>query len=327
MPPFYVVTGESMAASANTAQTQNKHGKVVIKPAIDALIDRFVELLWLRQGVSQHTSNAYRTDLRSLQAYLQSHRQHDLPALDVDDIEAYLLHRRTQQYSPRSTSRALSALKKFFQFARTELGVAHDPTAQLQRPKQPAALPHSLTEEDVLALLDAPDTASAIELRDRAMLEVLYATGLRVTELVQLTLSQLSMQQELVRVVGKGNKERLVPLGEEALNWLQEYLQQGRPNIHAQGGEWVFITNRGGPLSRQAFWYRIKTYAQRADIRTHLSPHTLRHAFATHLLNHGADLRVLQMLLGHSDLSTTQIYTQVAKERLAQLHASHHPRA
>lgn len=294
---------------------------------VDDLIDRFVELLWLRQGVSQHTSSAYRTDLRMFQRFLQDQQRCFLPDITSTEIEDYLLFRRQQQYSPRSSARFLSALKKFFQFARNELGVQADPTANLQRPKQPAAIPHSLTEADVLALLAAPNTELALELRDRAMLEVLYATGLRVTELVQLSLQQLSMQQELVRVVGKGDKERLVPLGEDALEWLQLYLRQARPALHANGGEWVFITNRGGPLSRQAFWYRIKIYAKRADIHTHLSPHTLRHAFATHLLNHGADLRVLQMLLGHSDLSTTQIYTHVARERLQQLHASHHPRA
>lgn len=177
------------------------------------------------------------------------------------------------------------------------------------------------------ALLEAPDTEDPIHMRDRAMLEVLYATGLRVTELVHLTMSQVSLQQELVRVVGKGNKERLVPLGEEAMDWLQRYLREARRAIHQQPGDWVFVTRRGGPLTRQAFWHRIKFYAGQADIRSHLSPHTLRHAFATHLLNHGADLRVLQMLLGHSDLSTTQIYTHVARERLQQLHATHHPRA
>lgn len=295
--------------------------------AVAEQIDRFVERLWLRDGVSDHTSAAYRSDLCQLQLFLQAQQRPSLSESQVEDLEAYLLHRRQQGFSPRSTSRALSAVKKFFRFARQELGVTHDPTQHLQRPKQPQALPHSLSEVEVEALLAAPDVQLPLELRDRAMLEVLYATGLRVTELVQLRLSQLSISQELVRVIGKGNKERLVPLGEEALTWVSEYLGSARSALHQHDSDWVFITQRGGPLTRQAFWYRLKHYAQRAGIDSHLSPHTLRHAFATHLLNHGADLRVLQMLLGHSDLSTTQIYTHVARERLQQLHQQFHPRA
>lgn len=298
-----------------------------IPAAVDEQISSFLDRLWLQQGVSKHTSSAYQSDLRQFQKFLSLNKRSPLTQATAEDIEDYLLWRRQQGLSPRSTSRSLSALKKFYQFARTQQWCALDPTARLQRPKQPQAIPHSLSESEVEALLDAPDTTDAMELRDRAMLEVLYATGLRVTELTQLTTDQISMQQELVRVIGKGNKERLVPLGEEALHWVRLYLQSGRPVLHQKPGDWLFVTRRGGPLTRQAFWYRIKCYAQRADIRSHLSPHTLRHAFATHLLNHGADLRVLQMLLGHSDLSTTQIYTHVARERLQQLHAQHHPRA
>ncbi|CAB0149830.1 Tyrosine recombinase XerD [Pseudidiomarina piscicola] len=293
------------------------------------LINTFLERLWLKQGVSQHTSSAYGTDLKKFYQFLLEYQGEaaDLLQVETEAIENYLLWRRQQGLSPRSTARALSALKKFYNYAVKERWCSVDPTTRLRQPKQPQSIPHSLAESEVEALLAAPDLDDPVQLRDRAMLEVLYATGLRVTELVQLNFSQVSMQQELVRVIGKGNKERLVPLGESALELLQQYQQHGRPALSQKNSDFVFITRRGGPLTRQAFWHRIKYYAQRADIRSHLSPHTLRHAFATHLLNHGADLRVLQMLLGHSDLSTTQIYTHVARERLQQLHASHHPRA
>lgn len=293
------------------------------------IIATFLDRLWLKQGVSPNTSSAYATDLKKFLQFLLAHRGDtaELLSATTSDIEDYLLWRRQQGLSPRSTARALSALKKFYTYAVQERLCHDDPTARLRQPKQPQALPHSLAETEVEALLDAPDTSDPVQLRDRAMLEVLYATGLRVTELTQLTYSQISLQQELVRVIGKGNKERLVPLGETALEWLQRYNKEARAQLSKLPSDFVFITRRGGPLTRQAFWHRIKFYAQQADIRSHLSPHTLRHAFATHLLNHGADLRVLQMLLGHSDLSTTQIYTHVARERLQQLHAVHHPRA
>ncbi|EKE84830.1 site-specific tyrosine recombinase XerD [Idiomarina xiamenensis] len=306
--------------------------KVSNKPH-DEHIEQFLDRLWLQQGVSQHTLSAYRSDLQQLLKFLLHHTacQRLLDA-ETQHLQDYLLWRRQQGLSPRSTARLLSASKKFYRFALQQLGLQHDPCAQLQRPKQAASIPHSLTESEVEALLQAPDVDTAIGLRDRAMLEVLYASGLRVSELVQLSLSQLSLQQGLVRVIGKGNKERLVPLGEESLDWLERYLKHGRAALHDGAGDWVFVSGRAkqrqsAGMTRQAFWYRIKAYAQQADIRSHLSPHTLRHAFATHLLNHGADLRVLQMLLGHSDLSTTQIYTHVARERLQQLHSQHHPRA
>ena len=284
-----------------------------------------IEHLWLHQGVSHNTQASYRSDLRRYCDYL-SQQQHRLLDTTTGGLQDYLLWRRSQGLSPRSTSRFLSAMKKFCQFAIKQNWLSHDPSATLKRPKLPQAIPHSLSEEDVEALLDAPDTDTELGLRDRTMLEVLYASGLRVTELIRLQLEQISLKQGLVRIIGKGDKERLVPLGEEALDWLQRYLQYGRPALSDKSSPWIFITQRGTLLTRQAFWYRIKHYADRAGIRAHLSPHTLRHAFATHLLNHGADLRVLQMLLGHSDLSTTQIYTQVARERLQSLHAQHHPR-
>lgn len=298
-----------------------------LSTATDELISTFLDRLWLKQGVSKHTSAAYGTDLRNFARFLAGNASFDLLQVHTTDLEDYLLWRRQQGLSPRSTARALSALKKFYQYAVAERMIASDPTARLRQPKQPQAIPHSLSEAEVEELLQAPDLSDPIQQRDRTMLEVLYATGLRVTELVSLTLNQVSMAQELVRVIGKGNKERLVPLGQEALALLTEYMKNTRPALHERPGEWLFVTRRGGPLTRQAFWHRIKFYAKVADIRSHLSPHTLRHAFATHLLNHGADLRVLQMLLGHSDLSTTQIYTHVARERLQQLHAQHHPRS
>jgi integrase/recombinase XerD len=300
---------------------------VAIAAETDERIAHFLDRLWLKQGVSKHTSSAYQTDLRNFERFLTSHHQGSLLQAKANHLEDYLLWRRQQGLSPRSTNRALSAIKKFYQYACAERLCEHDPSSRRKRPKQPQTIPHSLSEAEVDALLQAPVVDDPLQLRDRAMLEVLYASGLRVTELVHLSASQVSISQGLVRVIGKGDKERLVPLGEEALDWLQRYLREARPEFLKQPCDWLFITRRGGPLTRQAFWHRIKYYAAQADIRSHLSPHTLRHAFATHLLNHGADLRVLQMLLGHSDLSTTQIYTHVARERLQQLHAAHHPRA
>ena len=296
-----------------------------IHPQDAERIEQFVEHLWLAHGVSENTQAAYRSDLKKFCEFLAQHRLglHQLTSAVVQD---YLLWRRSQGLSPRSTSRFLSAMKKLTPYALKSGWFVTDPIAKLKRPKMSPAVPHSLTESDVLSLLDAPDVDTPIGLRDRAMLEVLYATGLRVTELVRLQYDQVSLAQGLVRVVGKGDKERLVPLGEEAIEWLSRYMKSGRPVLSERQSGWVFITQRGTLLTRQAFWYRIRTYAEQAQINSHLSPHTLRHAFATHLLNHGADLRVLQMLLGHSDLSTTQIYTQVAKERLQQMHATFHPR-
>jgi integrase/recombinase XerD len=221
----------------------------------------------------------------------------------------------------------LSCLRGFYQYQLRESRISLDPTLDIDSPKMGRPLPKSLSEQDVEALLNAPDTDEPLELRDKAMLELLYASGLRVTELITLQVGQLSVNQGVVRVMGKGSKERLVPTGEEALDWLQRYMKDGRPALlGARMSDTMFPSRRGAVMTRQTFWYRIKIYAQRAGIRQSLSPHTLRHAFATHLINHGADLRVVQLLLGHSDLSTTQIYTHVAKERMKDLHAQHHPR-
>ncbi|MGH8678136.1 MAG: site-specific tyrosine recombinase XerD, partial [Burkholderiales bacterium] len=228
---------------------------------------------------------------------------------------------------PRSAARLLSSLKRFYRFFLREGRISADPTLQVEAPKLPRGLPKSLTEEDVQALLNAPDITRALGLRDRAMLETLYASGLRVSELVGLKISQVDRNGGVVRILGKGAKERLVPLGEEALDWIWQYLAGARPQLlNGRGADALFVTARAHAMTRQAFWNLIKRYAATSGIRKALSPHTLRHAFATHLLNHGADLRVVQMLLGHSDISTTQIYTHVARERLKQLHARHHPR-
>ena len=289
-------------------------------------IDRFCDALWLERGLSEHTISAYRSDLAGAARFL-GERNRQLLHASRDDLRDYLKHRRAGHAKSRTAARLLSTLRRFYRYLLRESLIDEDPTALLDSPKLERPLPKTLTEEQVERLLNAPDAASALGLRDRAMLETLYATGLRVSELVGLTLSQLGMTQGLVRVVGKGNKERLVPLGEEALAALNRYLDGARSDlVRKRSTDAVFVTARGGPLTRQAFWHNIKRYALQAEIKVSLSPHTLRHAFATHLLNHGADLRVVQMLLGHSDLSTTQIYTQVARARLKELHSKHHPR-
>jgi integrase/recombinase XerD len=251
-----------------------------------------------------------------------------LSAATREDILRYQGVRIQESRKARSEARLLSSLRRFYRYLCREEIRESDPTTQIESPRLGRPLPEGLSEQEVEALLEQPDIEQCLGLRDRTMLEVLYATGLRVSELVTLTIEQLNMRQGLVRCVGKGNKERLVPLGEEALDWLQQYLIEARP-VLLQGyvSEDLFPTRRGKAMTRQAFWYLIKRYAQQAEIEKPLSPHTLRHAFATHLLNHGADLRVVQLLLGHSDLSTTQIYTHIARERLKSLHASHHPRA
>jgi integrase/recombinase XerD len=293
---------------------------------VDDLIDRFCDVLWLEHGLSQHTIAAYRSDLLRLSRYLAAHNR-DLRRATRDDVRAYLAHRRQTRARATTAARLLSTLRRFYRYLLREKEVDDDPTALIDSPKLSRRLPRSLTEAQVESLLAAPDAAKPLGVRDRAMLETLYATGLRVSELVGLTLGQVGMVQGVVRVVGKGNKERLVPLGEEAIAWLGRYQREARAQLVKQRStDAVFVTARGGPLTRQAFWHNIKRYARRAGIRVPLSPHTLRHAFATHLLNHGADLRVVQMLLGHADLSTTQIYTHVARARLQELHARHHPR-
>jgi len=297
-----------------------------LPPTEQQLIDQFLDNLWVERGVSDHTLKAYGSDLEGL-VHALGQRNTTLLCASREDLYAYLAIRVEQGASPRTTARLLSSLRRFYRYLLRQGDIVDDPTAQIDAPKLGRALPNSLTEADVEALLNAPDVEDSLGLRDRAMLELLYASGLRVSELVGLKLGEISLAQGVVRVFGKGGKERLVPMGEECLEWLQQYLSEARPALlKGKIDEAVFVTTRGAAMTRQAFWYLIKRYAQQAGINSSLSPHTLRHAFATHLLNHGADLRVLQMLLGHSDLSTTQIYTHVARERLKSLHAAHHPR-
>lgn len=290
------------------------------------VIDTFLDAMWMERGLSRNTLTAYRTDLSGLANWLRSRGSALLTAGRVD-LLGYLAHRIQQGAQPRSTARLLSSARRFYQYFLRESRIEHDPTALIESPKIGRLLPGSLTEEEVEALLEQPDLETVLGLRDRAMLEVLYACGLRVSELVVLRLDQISLSQGVVRVVGKGNKERLVPMGEVCLALLGQYMLRARPELaRGTASDAVFLTRRGDAMTRQAFWYLIKRHAKQAGIARPLSPHTLRHAFATHLLNHGADLRALQLLLGHSDLSTTQIYTHVARERLKQLHADHHPR-
>lgn len=293
--------------------------------AHQTLLDEFIDQIWLEEGLARNTLESYRRDLAQLTVWLES-RSTGLLAVERADLEQYLA-RRTPVSKPRSIGRLIASMRRFYRYFLREGRIAADPTVQLDSPKLPRSLPKSLTEEDVVALLKASDDSQLLGLRDRAMLETLYATGLRVTELVNLKVSEVSLQEGVVRVVGKGSKTRLVPLGEEALDWIMRYMKESRPMIlDGQLSDSLFVTQRGGAMTRQSFWYLIKRYAKLAGISKPMSPHTLRHAFATHLLNHGADLRVVQMLLGHADISTTQIYTHVARERLKQLHAKHHPR-
>ncbi len=291
------------------------------------VIESFLDAMWLERGLSENTLSAYRTDLNKFCSFSASQDRHfSLLNFTKADIEFYLAHRYDLGLSERSTSRFLSSLRTFCGYLLQQKHRDDDPMRLLQNPKLPQTLPKTLSEEQVENLLNAPNTEDPIELRDKAMLEVLYASGLRVSELVSLRIGQIDLQQGVARVTGKGNKDRLVPLGEEAVSWLLRFLKVGRPMLLKSETDVVFPSKRGVLMTRQTFWHRIKYYAIVAGINSPLSPHTLRHAFATHLLNHGADLRVVQMLLGHSDLSTTQIYTHVATERLQKLVAEHHPR-
>jgi integrase/recombinase XerD len=284
----------------------------------------FLDALWMERGLSPNTLDAYRTDLNRFAVWLDGQGESLMSARRHHVLE-YLA---SLAASPaRSNARRLSTLRRFYQYQARERRLLDDPTLRVDGPRLGRPLPGSLTEGEVEALLEAPDVLSPLGLRDRTMLELLYATGLRVSELVGLTLAQVSLQQGVLRVTGKGSKERLVPFGEDASDWLEKYLLEARPGLlRGRPSHALFPTARGAAMTRQAFWYLIKRYARLAGTRREPSPHTLRHAFATHLLNHGADLRVVQMLLGHSDISTTQIYTHVARERLRQLHAQHHPR-
>ncbi len=291
----------------------------------DHIIEAFIGRLWLEHGLSDNTLAAYRADLKFFAAWLQDK---PLPAANAADISAYMLLRQQQGLAARSSARLLSCLRRFYADLTQRREIETDPATLIDAPKLARRLPGVLSETDVELLLQAPNTEHSLGLRDRAMLELLYATGLRVTELVELSLQQLHMRQGCVRIIGKGDKERLTPFGEEAREWLERYAREARPNIlHGRQCDYLFVTQRGDKMTRQAFWHIIKNYAKLAGLRTEgLSPHTLRHAFATHLLNHGADLRVVQLLLGHADLSTTQIYTHIAQHRLKQLHTQFHPR-
>ena len=294
---------------------------------ISSELERFTTALWLERGLSDNTREAYSRDVQGLNAWLLDQSRGDALTASESDVQAYLGARLSRGSSHRSISRLLSSLRSFYQYLVREGDLSSDPTQHLDRPKPSRPLPKSLSESEVDQLLHAPDTSVVVEHRDLAMLEVLYASGLRVSELVGLTLPQLSLNQGVVRVFGKGGKERLVPLGEAAIETVTDYLGSTRQALlRDRQSDVLFPSNRGKVMTRQTFWYRIKIYAKRSGIDPNLSPHTLRHAFATHLINHGADLRVVQMLLGHSDLTTTQIYTHVARSRMQALHEKHHPR-
>jgi integrase/recombinase XerD len=296
-------------------------------PASAELIDTFCDQVWLQDGLAPSSLSSYRRDLTAWAGWLDR-RGSSLLAAQRTDVEAFLADQFRAKAKATSIARRLSSLRRFYALQLLQGTLRADPTLRVRAPKLPRRLPKNLSEAQVEALLAAPDPETTLGLRDRAMLETLYATGLRVSELVGLTLAQVSLDMGVVRVLGKGSKERLVPLGEESIVWLKRYLATGRPSLVGEGkSAAVFVTARRGPLTRQAFWALLKRLGMKAGIpATSISPHVLRHAFATHLLNHGADLRVVQLLLGHADITTTTIYTHVARERLKKLHAQHHPR-
>lgn len=293
------------------------------------IIERFLDALWMEHGLSQNTLAAYKNDLANLSAWLNQNNSH-LQSATQHKLQAFLAYRYESGSKNRSAARLLSSMRRFYVWLMRERKIEVNPAALIEAPKPEQPLPKTLTEQQVEELINAPDMNDSLGMRDKAMLEILYATGLRVSELVGLEFSQVSVDPGVVRVIGKGGKERLVPLGEEAIDCLQAYISQARADLmqkHLPCNA-LFVTRRGKGMTRQAFWYLIKRYAAQVGISADmLSPHTLRHAFATHLLNHGADLRVVQMLLGHSDISTTQIYTHVANQRLQELYQQHHPRA
>lgn len=294
----------------------------------ELLISQFADAIWLEDGLGEKTRMAYASDLSGLSEWLE--QQPGAPSLTGarrTDILAWTSRGLTDGLKASTAARRLSGVRRFYRYLLREGIVSEDPTLRIDSPKLPKRLPDTLTEQDVDVLLAEPDPEVPLELRDRAMLEILYGCGLRVTELTSLSVDQVNLRQGVVRISGKGGKERLVPLGEEAVDWLLRYMKEGRGELlKGKSSDALFPGNRACAMTRQTFWHRIKLYASRSGIQKHLSPHTLRHAFATHLLNHGADLRVVQMLLGHSDLSTTQIYTHVARQRLQDLHQAHHPR-
>lgn len=301
--------------------------KVSSADGCDPAVQRFLDAVWMERGLSANTLAAYRADLTALSRWLSSEHGVPIQLTSRAQLLGFIAWRVESGARPRSTARQLSSFRRFFRHLLREGALREDPTAHIAMPKIGRSLPKSLTEEEVESLLSAPQVSDPLGHRDRTMLEVLYATGLRVSELVGLPVAAVSLDMGVVRVLGKGSKERLVPLGEEALDWIGRYLRGPRSELlDGRHSEALFVTRRGGPMTRQAFWLRLKQHAVRAGIGSAVSPHVLRHAFATHLLNHGADLRVVQMLLGHADISTTQIYTHVARERLKQLHRQHHPR-
>ena len=289
-------------------------------------IDEFCDTLWLEDGLAKNSLDAYRRDLQLFADWLLADRQKDLLGAEADDLNGYFAARHAST-RPASSNRRLAVLKRFYQYALRQNLMSIDPCLRLKSAKQAPRFPKTLSEAQVEALLAAPDVETPLGLRDRTMLEVMYASGLRVSELVDLKSVEVSMNEGVLRITGKGSKTRLVPFGAEARAWIERYLSQARGAIlGAQVADALFVTARGAAMTRQMFWTLVKKHALKADIHAPLSPHTLRHAFATHLLNHGADLRVVQLLLGHADISTTQIYTHVARERLKTLHALHHPR-
>ncbi|MFP6805736.1 MAG: site-specific tyrosine recombinase XerD [Pseudomonadales bacterium] len=293
----------------------------------DPLVRRYLDSIWLEKGLSKNTLESYGRDLGAFTLWLDG-KNRSILNVRRKDILSYLSYGMARGLKSRSTARSLSCIRSFYRYLLRENHIEEDPTLQVDNPKLPRTLPDSLSEVDVEKLLAAPNITKPIGLRDRTMLEVLYACGLRVSELVGLRLNEINLRQGVVRIVGKGSKERLVPLGEEAISWITRYMLEARDDLLKKNlnQDIVFPSSRGQPMTRQTFWYRIKAHAATAGIEKKLSPHTLRHAFATHLLNHGADLRVVQLLLGHSDLSTTQIYTHIAQQRMKELHREHHPR-
>ena len=292
----------------------------------EELVDRFLDAIWMERGLSQNTLGAYRADLMTLGRSLAEHDK-SIDQADKADLLAFIAKRVEAGAKPRSTARQLSSFRRFFRYILRDGMRDSDPTADIEMPRIGRSLPQTLTEDEVDTLLNAPNTDEPLGHRDRAMLELLYATGLRVSELINITRSQINLNQGVLRIVGKGDRERLVPLGEESQRWIRDFIDGPRMEILLERQtDYLFPTRRGDRMTRQAFWHIIKRYAKKANIRSKMSPHSLRHAFATHLLNRGADLRVVQLLLGHSDLSTTQIYTHVARERLKDLHREHHPR-
>ena len=307
------------------SKEQSKPGSKTVAHS-EELVDRFLDAIWMERGLSQKTLGAYRADLMTLGRGLAENEK-TIEEADKADLLAFIAGRVEGGAKPRSTARQLSSFRRFFRYIMREGMRETDPTADIEMPRIGRSLPKTLSEDEVESLLNAPNTDEPLGHRDRAMLELLYATGLRVSELINLKQSQVNFNQGVLRIIGKGDRERLIPLGDESQRWLKDFIDGPRMEILLERQtDYLFPTRRGDRMTRQAFWHIIKRYAEKSGVRQKMSPHSLRHAFATHLLNRGADLRVVQLLLGHSDLSTTQIYTHVARERLKDLHGEHHPR-